>query len=145
MDALADTSLLVSVYSLDKLSPVACAAFRAHETGAFAITTFHRLEFFNALRLRVFRGEISEQQLEQSIEDWESDVADDILRDTPVELEHVYHRARLLSINHTRTVGMRSLDLLQVAAALELHVKYFYSLDDRQRKVAAAEKLKVRP
>src|SRR3954469_11323650 len=99
IDALADTSLLVSVYSLDKNSAAACTAFRAHVTGSFAITPLLRLGFFNPLRLRVFRGDITEEQKEQSIADWESDLANDVLRDVPLELEHVYHRARILSVN----------------------------------------------
>ena len=43
------------------------------------------------------------------------------------------------------TLGTRSLDLLHVAAALVLDTKVFFSFDDRQRKAAASEGLKVKP
>ena len=57
----------------------------------------------------------------------------------------LHGRARELSDRHTPTLATRSLDLLHVAAALLLDVKEFYSFDDRQRKAASAEGLKVKP
>jgi predicted nucleic acid-binding protein len=41
--------------------------------------------------------------------------------------------------------GHRSLDILHVATALHLGALEFLTFDTNQRKLAAAEKLKVRP
>jgi hypothetical protein len=57
----------------------------------------------------------------------------------------MHKKARQLSDQYTPTLGTRSLDLLHVAAALVLESKIFFSFDDRQRKAAASEGLKVKP
>jgi predicted nucleic acid-binding protein len=41
-------------------------------------------------------------------------------------------------------LGIRTLDSLHVACALELNVKRFWSFDDRQRKLAKATGLDLR-
>ena len=46
---------------------------------------------------------------------------------------------------HTLTGGHRSLDLLPMATALHLGAREFLTFDTNQRKLAAAEKLKVKP
>jgi predicted nucleic acid-binding protein len=43
------------------------------------------------------------------------------------------------------TGGHRSLDVLHVATALHLGAREFLTFDTNQRKLAAAEKLKVKP
>ena len=48
-----------------------------------------------------------------------------------------------LSDCYTPRLATRSLDLLHVAAATLLGAKVFYSFDERQRKAAAGEGLKV--
>jgi len=50
-----------------------------------------------------------------------------------------------LSTRHTPTLGTRTLDLLHVAAALELGCTDFLSFDNRQRQAAQAEGLNVLP
>jgi hypothetical protein len=57
----------------------------------------------------------------------------------------VHDKARQLNDRHTSTLGTRSLDLLHVTTALVLESKIFFSFDDRQRKAAPREGLKVKP
>lgn len=57
----------------------------------------------------------------------------------------VFLRANHLSQRHARKRLVRSLDLLHVAAALEIGASEFLTFDDRQRDTAQAEVLKVLP
>jgi len=52
-----------------------------------------------------------------------------------------FGRSVALACRHTSTLGVRTLDTLHVAAALELKVDRFWTFDDRQRKLAEAEGL----
>ena len=64
---------------------------------------------------------------------------------TPSEydLSDVFRRAEELSSLHTPKLGARSLDILHVAAAIELSVKAFVTGDGRQAKLASACRLDV--
>ena len=93
----------------------------------------------------VQRRRITMAQRDALWQDVEADIAGGFLVPTPVASGHLHDKARQLSDRHTPALGTRSLDLLHVAAALHLEVKTFFSFDDRQRKVAASEGLKVKP
>ncbi|MEO6740054.1 MAG: PIN domain-containing protein [Chthoniobacteraceae bacterium] len=54
-------------------------------------------------------------------------------------------RADDISEKHAATEGQRTIDLLHVALALECGAKTFLSFDTRQRKLAKAAGLKVKP
>jgi hypothetical protein len=75
----------------------------------------------------------------------EADIAGGFLAPTPVPSDDLHTKARQLSDRYTPALGTRSLDLLHVAAALVLGARDFFSFDDRQRKAAAGEGLKVKP
>jgi hypothetical protein len=53
------------------------------------------------------------------------------------------NRAAELSQKHTPKFGIRSLDVLHVACALELKLRHFFNFDGRQQKLAAAAGLKL--
>jgi predicted nucleic acid-binding protein len=57
----------------------------------------------------------------------------------------VHRLAETISKRHTIAGGHRSLDVLHVATALHLGAREFLTFDTNQRKLAAAEKLKVKP
>lgn len=61
------------------------------------------------------------------------------------ELTEVFRRAEVLSQAHTSATKCRSLDLLHVAAALEIGCREFASFDVRQRAIARKTGLKVLP
>jgi predicted nucleic acid-binding protein len=50
-----------------------------------------------------------------------------------------------MSKRRTIAGGHRSVDILHVATALHLGARIFLTFDTNQRKLAAAEKLKVKP
>ncbi len=141
MKIYADSSFLVSLYSPDANSATAARTMQTSAGDRF-VTTFGELEVVNALGLRVFRKELTAAQTRSSLRDFENDLRDGVyqLRALP---ESVFERAHRLSRQTTAKWGTRTADLLHVAAALELHVDYLYSFDERQRKLARALRLKL--
>ncbi|HEX8818145.1 MAG TPA: type II toxin-antitoxin system VapC family toxin [Terriglobales bacterium] len=136
-----DTSFLVSLYTLDVNSSIAAKVIE-HSTGEHIVTVFVELEVLNALELRVFRKEISGQDADAALRSFETDLASKVFRlvATP---ELVFERAGQFSKQWTRRVGSRTLDLVHVAAAVELGCDIVYTFDRHQRKLADSMGLKV--
>jgi len=137
----ADTSFLVSLYSLDANSVAAARTVKASVGDRF-LTILVELEVINAFGLRVFRKEVTAAQAQSSLSDFEKDLRDGVfqLRGLP---DTVFERARQLSRRTTARLGTRTADILHVAAALELGVDYLYSFDQHQRKLAQTVRLKL--
>jgi predicted nucleic acid-binding protein len=110
--------------------------------GEFFITTLGELEVVNAFGLRVFRREVSAAQAQSSVIDFERDVKIGILQIRTLQDEFLA-RAHQLSRQSTSKLGIRTGDLLHVAAALELGADYLYSFDQQQRKLAQRVRLKL--
>ena len=144
MVAFADTGFLASLYLKESTSAAARAAIQAVPV-VLPFTPLVELELRNALNRAVQRQRITMAQRDALWQDVAADIASGFLVPTPVASGHLYDKARQLSDRHTPTLGTRSLDLLHVAAALHLGSKTFFSFDDRQRKAAASERLKVKP
>ena len=60
-------------------------------------------------------------------------------------VDAAFRRADDISEKHAATEGQRTIDLLHVALAVECGPKTFLSFDTRQRKLAKAAGLKVKP
>lgn len=136
-----DTSILVSLYSLDANSPVAVQTMQASPGDRF-LTTLGELEVVNALELRTFRKEVSPAQAQSALDDFEKHLRDGVFQLREVA-ETFFERARQLSRQTTAKLGTRTADLLHVAAALELGADYLYSFDRQQRKLARSAGLKL--
>ena len=144
MVAFADTGFIASLYLEESTSDAADAALGTNRE-PLPLTPLAALELRNAFNRAVQRQRISAAQRDALWQDVEADIASGFLVLTPVAADEVHHKARQLSDRYTPTLGTRSLDLLHVAAALVLQAKVFFSFDDRQRKAAASEGLKVKP
>jgi len=144
MVAFADTSFIASLYLKESTSAQARTAVQAAPI-VLPLTPLAMLELRNAFNRSVQRQHITTAQRDALWQDVEADIASGFLVLTPVASEELHKEARLLSDRHTPTLGTRSLDLLHIAAALLLGAKVFFSFDDRQRKAAASEGLKVKP
>jgi len=136
-----DTSFVISLYSLDANSPAASQVMR-DSRGEHIISTLVELESINALELRVFRREISRGEADAS---WDALASD--LRGGAFQLkslpEQAFERAQALSRRTTSRLGVRTADLLHLAAALELGAERLYSFDQQQRRLALAVGLKA--
>lgn len=134
-----DTSFVVSVYSSDANSEAALASLEA-AGGIRLITAFGKVEVVNALMLRVFRKELSASQVQSSLANFEKDLDAHVFQLRPFP-EQIFDRARSLAQQLTPKLGIRTADLLHVAAAVELGANCFYSFDKQQRKLASAMRL----
>jgi predicted nucleic acid-binding protein len=101
-------------------------------------------ELLNALRLKVFWGEIDAVQAEDLTRLFD----DRLLRGqywTPqVDRSKLLSDFRRLSAE-TTTIGCRTLDILHVACALQLRVESLLTFDDRQSQLAVRAGLSVQP
>jgi len=138
-----DTGFLCSLYSHDALSQKAAAAMTRIQ-GQPAFLWIHQLEFRNALRLRVFRKEITPAQRDASLNLLLADLASGVLVHADVPHHAIMVEAERLSASHSEKLGTRSLDILHVAAAVVLGAKEFHTFDARQSKLAKAAGLKVK-
>jgi predicted nucleic acid-binding protein len=136
-----DTSILVSLYSLDANSPVAVQTMQASPGDRF-LTTLGELEVVNALELRTFRKEVSPAQAQSALDDFEKHLRVGVFQLRELA-ETFFERACQLSRQTTAKLGTRTADLLHVAAALELGADYLYSFDRQQRKLARSAGLKL--
>jgi len=136
-----DTSFLVSLYSPDANSSAAARAMLVSTESRF-VSTFGELEVVNAMGLRVFRKEVSASQAQASLNDFENDLRKGVFELRGLS-ELIFGRAHQLSRQTTAKLGTRTIDILHVAAALELGADYLYSLDNQQRKLAHAVRLKL--
>jgi predicted nucleic acid-binding protein len=140
--AYADTGLLCSLYTPDAHTAAAVARVKKAEA-ALPVLWLHHLELRNALRLRVFRREISGPQKEASLNLFLADLADGVLTAAEVELSDLTREAERLSAAHSEKLGTRSLDILHVAVALVLGAREFWTFDHRQAALAKAAGLRV--
>ena len=105
----------------------------------------HGIEIPNAIRLKRFRGEITEAEEGEAIRAFRADIEAGRLARPGYDLAEVFNRAERLSAEHSRTIGSRSLDILHVAAALECRCAGLASFDERQRRIASLAGLDVTP
>jgi hypothetical protein len=144
MVVFADTGFIASLYLEESTSEAADAALGTN-CKPLPLTPLAALELRNAFNRSVQRQRITALERDALWQDLETDIASGFLVPTPVVSGQLHDKARQLSDRYTPSLGTRSLDLLHVAAALLLGAKVFFSFDDRQRKVAASEGLKVKP
>lgn len=143
MSAYADTSFLASLYGTDVNS---AQAVRQVETSHpnLVVTPFSELELLTAFEASVFRRLLSEAEAEASMHAFRADIAAGVLVRKPIG-PGCLSRAISLSKLHTRVLGSRTLDILQVAMALDLEADVFFTFDKDQAKLAKRAGLTVRP
>ena len=137
-----DSGVLVKLYVREELSD-AVARFLAERREAVVINDLHEIEMRNALRLKRFREEIDDKQLAASMAMISSDLAAHRLIRTGIDWQLVFAEAERLSATATTGTGVRTIDLLHVAAALNQGASGLVSLDHRQRAAARLASLGV--
>ena|ERR1700733_9703809 len=107
---------------------------------AVLISPFHRAELMNAIYQQVFRQQISLAEARIAASNFERDCENGIYQS--VELpERLFIDCAQISERRVATLGVRTLDTLHVAAALELKADRFWTFDQRQAMLAEAEGL----
>ncbi len=144
MDAYFDTAIILKLYVQEATSPDAVRLANESST-PYLLTTLQQIEVRTALRLKVFRKEITPAEMQASLAAFEEDISSGRWKTPEYSEASVWKCARDLSDRHAATIGCRTLDLLHVAVALSLGVKTFVTFDERQRAVAKLEGLIVKP
>ncbi|HEX7670793.1 MAG TPA: type II toxin-antitoxin system VapC family toxin [Polyangiaceae bacterium] len=142
MSAYFDTSVVTKWYVREADSEAALRLRQRFEPPA-TLTHLHRLELSNAWHLKVFRKEMKKTELTSARGDLQADVDAGIWLTPDYDLSDVFRRAEELSSLHTPKLGTQSLDILHVAAAMELSARTFVTGDAKQAKLAMACRLEV--
>ena len=109
-----DTSIIVKLYIKEKYSRDASTWLKANNE-AIPLTSFHELEFFNAIHLKLFRNETTPQTIRQITARFEEHEKEGIYYRPPLDWSAVFIHAIELSEKHSADLGSRSLDILHVA------------------------------
>ena len=140
MNAYLDSSFVVSLYLTDAHSLE--ARQRVTSGGWFVLTPLHFAEWAHAIAQHQFRGTLSAQKAREINALFLADQRTGLWQ--PVGLpENCFQRCVDLAHGYGATIGVRTLDSLHVACALELKAERFWTFDERQAKLAKAQGLKA--
>ena len=139
-----DTSFVLSLYLQDVHSPTV-AAHLAGRNRPLAVTALLAFEVEQAVELAMFRKKVAPAQGHKALCDWQADLASGAVEIVGMDWPQAFAEARRIARLRTVTEGHRSLDILHVAAALVSEAEELLTFDERQRKLAVAEGLKVKP
>ena len=137
-----DTSVIVKLYIREKYSRDTSVWLRKNDE-AIPLTSFHELEFINAINFKLFRDEITPEATRLIISRFEEHEKRGIYYRPQLDWPAIFIHAIDLSNKHSKRIGSRSLDILHVALALSIDADRFLTFDDRQTKLAALVGLKI--
>ena len=141
MSIYADTSFFVSLYVPD-LHTIEVEKRLASKPMLW-ITPLHVAEWTHAIELHVFRGSASRSEADRARRLFEQHRQQGYWR--PASLpESAWELCAELAEKHAARIGMRTLDTLHVAYALELKADRFWTIDQRQADLAVAVGLKTK-
>ena len=131
----ADSSFLASLYLKDAHSAAALKLIETHP--AICLTPLHLTECFHAFMQQAYFGNITEADALQLCDLLRQDSANKIWHEAAVP-EYAFEKCAELARKYGRKFGIRTLDSLHVACALELQAERFWTFDERQAKLAKA-------
>ncbi len=135
MKAYVDSSFLVSSYITDAHSTRIDRCMAG--TPSVWLTEFNRAELANAIFQQVFLKRLTPADASQVWSDFKRDCAVGVW--TEVGLPYLAWETCIdLARKYGPTLGVRTLDSLHVACALELRAERFWTFDGRQARLAEA-------
>lgn len=135
MNVYADSSFLVSYYLQDSHSSE--ADIRMGTLPAVWVTPLNRSELAHAMSQYVFRGHLSVSGAQLAWSDFKHDCAAGLWVQSGLP-DGAWQTSVNLAQQFGATLGVRTLDSLHVASALELKAQRFWTFDERQAKLAEA-------
>jgi predicted nucleic acid-binding protein len=108
------------------------------------LTDFNRAELANALYQQVFLKRLTPADADHIWSDFKRDCADGVWTKVGFP-SHAWETCADLARRYGPTLGVRTLDSLHVACALELKAQRFWTFDDRQARLAEAVGLDTSP
>jgi predicted nucleic acid-binding protein len=150
MIAYPDTSFLCALYRRQDNSPAA-VKYAEQMPEALHVSSLLLFEFRQSLRFQVWlhsqnpgKG-FPQADCDGALGKLQLNLDAGAIVIVPADWSDVHQIAEKLSARHTAARGYRAFDLLHIATALHLEAKVFLSFDERQRKAATVEGLKVKP
>ena len=143
MHAYPDASFLFSLY-IKQAHSAAVQAHLAKMQEPLHVGSLLRYEVSNAIRRAALQKSVSGQTALTALASFAADIEAGRVVIAQCPWERVHAEAERLSNIYTLRHGYSSFDILHVATALTLGAKEFLSFDAHQRKLAAAEGLKVK-
>ena len=140
MSTYADTSFFVSLYIPD--IHTAEAERRMASGPSLWLTPFHFAESTHAVEQHVFRGAMSRAEADKLHDRFRQHREAGLWMEIAVP-ETAFEVTAELARRHGARLGLRTLDSLHVACALELNAERFWTFDERQSKLARAVGLKT--
>ncbi len=135
MNVCVDTSFLVSLYAIEVHSPEAWR--RMAQRPSVWVTPLNRAEVIHAFHNQVFRSKFVVADATRACTHFLADGTHGIW--TVVDLPNSAWESCIdLGRRYGPTLGVRTLDSLHVACALELRAQRFWTFDERQAKLAEA-------
>ena len=108
------------------------------------VTPLNRAELANAIHRYVFRGKLSATEAQQAWNGFQRDLRNHVWISAGLP-DRIWETSIMLAEMHSPTLGVRTLDSLHVACALELNAQKFWTFDDRQAQLAEAVGLDTTP
>jgi len=134
-----DSSFVVSLYVTDSHS--VDSRHRIQTVPTVWWTPLHSAEWAHAIAQQVLRGSLSLPEAQQVSRQLEDDRAAGPWLEVGLP-DHAFDLCADLARRYGPKLGVRTLDSLHVACALELKAEQFWTFDDRQAKLAKAEGLR---
>lgn len=135
----ADTSFFVSLYLPDRHTSE--VERRLKSRPSLWMTPLHLAEWAHAIEQHVFRKVITRSEADRLIRRFREHRAQNLWKEASVP-DRAFDICAELAHRHAR-IGVRTLDTLHVASALELKTEDFWTLDERQAKLAMAVGLRT--
>jgi predicted nucleic acid-binding protein len=136
----ADTSFFVSLYLTERRTPEAERRLRSRPS--LWITPLHVAEWTHAVEQHVFHKAISRSAADRLLQRFQEHRSQGLWRDAPLP-DRAFEVCVELAHRHAARLGVRTLDTLHVASALELKAECFWTFDKRQERLALTAGLKA--
>ncbi len=105
------------------------------------LTPLHRAEWTHAIAQHLFQRKISDREAQQVYRDFNADRTAGLWLEIALP-ELAFETCVQLALRQVARLGVRTLDTLHVASALELGAERFWTFDARQARLARAQGLK---
>jgi predicted nucleic acid-binding protein len=136
----ADTSFFVSLYLPDQHTSE--VERRLSSRPSLWMTPLHVAEWTHAIEQHVFRKDISRSEADRLLRQFQEHRARNLWRESLLP-DRAFEVCAQLAHRHVGRLGLRTLDTLHVASALELKAEHFWTFDARQAKLALAVGMKT--
>lgn len=140
MTVYADTSFFVSLYTVDSHSLASRELLKMGSRVWF--TPLHHAEWTHAIAQQVFHRRVSVAAAEQAYLQMKEDREGGLWVEASIP-ERAFDVCADLARKFGPRLGIRTLDSLHIACALELKAERFWTFDERQAKLAKAAGLKI--